>query len=155
LRGWLVATHGEPATGLGMMRRGLAAKIATGSRLKLPYYRGLMAELLVQIGRMDEARGLVEEGLSQAERTGERWFLPELLRLRASMLARTRAGVEAAEQDIRHAICIAHAQGARLWEQRAIHALAQLRTDRGRHRHDDHIVTPKYPRPVHDLERVD
>jgi predicted ATPase len=130
LRGWLVAARGELAQGLGMMQRGLSAKVATGSRLKLPYYHGLMAEMLAQLGQTSEARALIDAALEQAEQTGERWILPELLRLRAQALIGLRGGEGAAEACLRDAIRIAHGQTARLWELRAATALAQLRSNR-------------------------
>ena len=68
------------------MRAGLAAKQATGSRLKIPYYQGLMAGLLGRAGRGCEGARAAGGGVGQIEVTGERWFEAELHRLRGDLL---------------------------------------------------------------------
>lgn len=126
LRGWLTAVRGDPGEGLAAMRQGLAAKVATGSRLKLPYYRGLMAGILGGQGQAGQALALVSEAIDQVNGSGERWYLPELLRVRAE-LHRTGSGdTAAAESDLREAIAVANGQSAILWERRVAPALAEL-----------------------------
>jgi predicted ATPase len=68
------------------MRHGLAAKKATGARLKIPFYLGLMADLYGRAGHSEEALDLVEDALARVEATGERWFEAELHRIRGELL---------------------------------------------------------------------
>lgn len=130
LRGWLTAVRGDPGDGLAAMRQGLAAKVATGSRLKLSYYRGLMAGILGRQGQTGQAAALVAEAIDQVNGSGERWYLPELLRVRAE-LHRTNSGdLAAAEADLHEAIAVAKGQSAGLWELRARRELAELGSPR-------------------------
>ena len=70
LHGWAVASRGALEEGLAAMRHGLAAKQATGSRLKVPYYLGLMADLLGRAGRGGEGAGAAGRGVGTGR--GER-----------------------------------------------------------------------------------
>ena len=56
-RGWCVAVRGDREAGLAEMRRGLAAKQATGSELTVPYYLGLIAAFTDETAKED-AMGL-------------------------------------------------------------------------------------------------
>lgn len=140
LHGWAIAARGDLEAGLGEMRRGLVAKEATGARLKLPYYLGLMAGLLGRAGCGGEALPLVEDALGRAEATGERWCEAELHRLKGEvLLAADPAGAEAC---FRRAVEVARGQGARWWELRAATSLAALWADQGRRRRAHELLAP-------------
>ena len=125
LHGWAMARRGALVEGIEMMRVGLAAKRATGSRLKIPYYQGLMAGLLGRAGRGLEALSLLEDAFSQIAVTGERWFEAELHRIRGEVLlgiapgnlARALTCFEAAAE-------VARCQQAAWWEARIARSLA-------------------------------
>jgi predicted ATPase len=123
LRGWSLATQ----QGIKEMRQGLAAWRATGAEHLVPYFQALLAGACASAARAAEGLRLVEDALSRAERTGERWCEAELLRLRGELLllrgGRNRAVAEAA---MRRARAVARRQGARLWELRAAVSLARL-----------------------------
>ena len=85
-RGWARAAGGEADAGIQEMHRGLKAKRATGAELKVPYYLGVLAEVHVTVGRPAEALPLLAEALDTVERTGERWFEPELYRIKGKAL---------------------------------------------------------------------
>jgi predicted ATPase len=113
------------------LRRGLAAKRATGADIKLPYYFGLLAEAHRQIGRTTEGLTLLSEALELVERTGERWFEAELCRLRGEVL-RAKGDREGAELWFSRSLAKAQAQNAKLWELRACRSIARLRGDQGK-----------------------
>jgi predicted ATPase len=67
------------------------------------------------------------DALAQVEGTGERWFEPELHRLRGELLVSIPDGDRAqAEACFRHAIATARQCHMRLWELRAATSLARL-----------------------------
>ena len=63
--GWALAAGGELEKGIAEMRRGLAAKRATGAEIKVPYYLGLLAAAEVAAGRPIEALRLLSRGGGQ------------------------------------------------------------------------------------------
>jgi predicted ATPase len=127
LHGWSLADRGERVVGIRELRQGLAAWRATGAEHLVPYFLALLAEACAAAGRPAEGLRAVEEGLAQAERTGERWCEPELLRLRGELLLlRAPRHRAAAEASLHRARAVASRQQARLWELRAAASLARL-----------------------------
>ena len=72
---------------------------AIGAHLGMTYYRSLAAENAVDAGRPDTASAILEPALRQAAETGERYWEPQLLRLRARIAA---AGGEADDVAVAH-----------------------------------------------------
>jgi predicted ATPase len=85
----------------------------------------LLAEALLVAGRRDEALVTLERALATSERTGERFYLAELLRLKGVALA-GRGDSSAAEPWLRGAVNLAADQGARLFELRSAVSLCRL-----------------------------
>src|SRR5262249_89819 len=80
-----------------------------------------------------EARIHLDAAIDAAERSGERWFEPELHRLRGEWLLRHDPNEEAqAEAAFAHAFDRARSQKGLLWELRAAASLARFHSDRGR-----------------------
>ncbi len=131
LSGWAAAHHGDLAGGIATMRRGLEAKRATGSRLKLPYYQALLAELVARTGGTAAALALVDDALAQVMRTGERWFEAELHRHRAVLLLAAGGRRSEAELEFHDAMRVAQRQQASLFHLRAVNELARLWVERG------------------------
>ena len=86
------------------------------------------------------AEGLasIEAALACIEAGGERWYEPELHRLRGELLLRgSRDGREEAGTAFRRAIDVARLGNARWFELRAATSLARLHAERGK-RHQAH-----------------
>lgn len=132
LQGWSAAVEGRPDGATRQMRQGLAAWRATGAEHLVPYFQALLAEACGQEERPAEGLRLLEDALSRAERTGERWCEAELLRLRGGLLL-LRAGRNraAAEACLHRAHALASRQGARLLELRALVSTVRLRARDG------------------------
>ncbi len=129
LRGWSRAIGGARDTTIDEMRRAIDA-VRTIAGLRLPYYRGLLAEALGCAGRSREGLQEIATALTEVRRTGECWWEPELLRIRGTLLWDAGRGAEAdAESSFRCAIDLAHRLGARVLELRAIVSLAHLQRD--------------------------
>ncbi|WP_437564580.1 TOMM system kinase/cyclase fusion protein [Sorangium sp. So ce542] len=109
------------------MRGVLAITHGIGIRQARPYFLSMAAECEMHHGRFDAALELVTTGLQLADEMRERYWVPELHRLRGVLLAaRDASAAGEAEQSLRRAIAIAREQGARLPELRAAVQLARL-----------------------------
>jgi class 3 adenylate cyclase/predicted ATPase len=145
LHGWALATDGSVAAGLDEMRRGLAAKQATGAQLKVPYYLGLMAGVLGGADDGSEALALLDKALARVDQTGECWFEAELDRVKGEvLLGLSPERAAEAETCYQQALTVARQQGARLWELRAATSLARLWRDRGRQAAGHELLAPIY-----------
>ncbi|MEJ0020358.1 MAG: winged helix-turn-helix domain-containing protein [Acetobacteraceae bacterium] len=124
--------RGDVASGLRALRHEVDA---AGEALLLPRYLFLLGELSACLGEAGEAPlGLrtVEGAITRCEASGERWYMPELWRIKGDLVARGGTGetvVSAAAACLRRAIDLARVQHARGWELRAAVGLARLRDD--------------------------
>jgi DNA-binding SARP family transcriptional activator/RecA/RadA recombinase len=129
--GWAQAIEGDPAGGARLLRQALARWAATGSQAARPQLLGLLAEAEQLAGRPDEALRLLDEALTQVNRTGERFFEAELHRLKGeSLLAMSPLQADEAETAFATSIAVARRQGAKLLEDRATTSLDRLRAAR-------------------------
>jgi predicted ATPase len=143
-RGWAkVAAGGPIVEAINELRRGLAAKRATGADVKIPYYFGLMADAHRRIGRTSEGLTLLSEALELVERTDERWFEAELCRLRGEVL-RARGDREGAELWFSRSLAKALEQNAKLWELRACRSIASLWGDQGKRTEGRELLAAAY-----------
>ena len=142
-RGWVKAKNGDVAEGISLLRSGLAAYSATRGELWMPHFVTLLAEACEIAGQIQEALTLLEDALHIVERTGERWLMAELNRLKGQLLLR-QGHSEAAEGLYRKGLSIADEQGAKLWELRAAASLARLRRDQGRRAEARDLLAPVY-----------
>ena len=106
LRGW---ARGD-ATGSAEMEATVARYQASGARLLLPYFLGLVGMEKLRAGFPDEAGDLARQALHQARSSAERWFIPELHRL--------LFGATGSREEIRRARRAANANGATALERR-------------------------------------
>jgi predicted ATPase len=144
-QGWVAFAGGQTETGITHMHQGLAAKRSGGAEFMVPYYLGLLADAYRQVGRAPDALPLLTDALDRVERTGERWFEAELHRLNAEVLIAVGPPQEAlrrSEASLYHALTVARAQSAKLWELRASTSLARLLRDQGRHAEARDLLAP-------------
>jgi DNA-binding SARP family transcriptional activator len=126
VRGWATAALGDLDAGVTELRAGSAAMHAAGSLVFQPFHRALLADVHLRHGRIEDALGLADEALAEFERTGERWWVAEVHRLRGDALAALEPADPAAVAAYRCAIEVAERQGARALRQRAEQSLARL-----------------------------
>ena len=127
MSGWAMAMQDPKGGGVTLIREGLAAYLATGTRHYYGYYLALLAEALGEAGRREEALQALSEALDFASQTNERYFESELYRLRGEALL--KAGIVSApdaERCFHQAIDIAKQQQAKSLELRAVMSLARL-----------------------------
>ncbi len=135
VQGWVGVEGAEAEHGTVEMQRGLADLRATGSSLRLPYYRALLAAAFGRTGQDSQGLLALDEAFSDVRRTGERWIEAELHRLKGVLLLKKSSDNRAeAESCFHEALDIARRQKARSWELRAATSLARLWHSQGRRR---------------------
>jgi predicted ATPase len=125
MHGWARARQGDTASTLQQMRRSFDGWCASGARNLRPFFLALLADASLAAGDAAQALQYAGRGLAEAA-TGERWWDPELHRLRAEALVRL-GEPDAALDAARQALAIADGMGARAWAARANGTLQRMR----------------------------
>ena len=109
------------------MRRHIDLLQATAG-LRMPYYRALLADACLRLGLKDEGLSAVTDGLAIVERTEERWWAPELHRLRGELLSSAPGGDDGREaaRCFTIALDLARRHQAKSLELRAARSLARV-----------------------------
>ena len=96
-------------------------------RLLDPLYAKLLAEVEAGAGHAESALDVVNEAISEAERTGQSWFDAELYRTRGELLLQCRRPeTTASEAAFKRAVDVTRRQQTRAFELRASLSLAKL-----------------------------
>ncbi len=133
LRGWTLAHQGQAKEGIEQMHQGMMAWRATGAELNRPYFLALLAEAHGTMGQPEAGLTVLTEALTLMDTTGERWYEPELYRLKGELLLQQSSSNQTeAESCFHHAIAIAQTQQAKSWELRATTSLARLWQQQGK-----------------------
>jgi predicted ATPase len=151
---WASARLDGRETGATELRQAVAVYTDQGSKLGVPFYQGLLAEIEAQ-GDTEGALTLIDQALALAGETGEHWSDALLHRLRGEiLLERDPANTAPSEDAFFTAIALAQQQKARSFELRAALSLARLyqSTDRPADAHavlasalKDFSPTPEFP----------
>ena len=129
--GWVVAAS-SLEQGAANMRRGLAAWHAIGAEVSRPYFLSLLADALLRLGRIDEGHEAIEEAVAMAERNRELDWEPELLRLKAELVALDSKSAEGEPMEwFDRALASARRSGSRALELRAATSVAKYDAARG------------------------
>jgi DNA-binding SARP family transcriptional activator/predicted ATPase len=131
-------------TALARLRGSIESFKETGARIRLPYYLALLADAHLRGGEAAAGLQVVDEGLSRARETNERWWDAELHRLRAELRLACGAAAGEAEAELVRALAIARERQARSLELRAARALARLWAGEGRATEARDLLAPVY-----------
>ena len=130
---WARAKLGDRDAGSTEFRQALAEYASQGNKFRLPFYRGLLAEIEAEGGDTEAALAGIDEALALAGETGEHWFDAGLHRIRGEILVKQNPADPApAEAAFLAAIAVAQQQKARSFELRAALSLAKLYQSTGR-----------------------
>jgi predicted ATPase/DNA-binding winged helix-turn-helix (wHTH) protein len=146
--GAIHARKGSLEAGALQMRLAIDRLAKAGLDAYSSMFVATLARHLVTIGQWQAAIEMIDNMITQCDRTGESWFVPELHRTRGEAL-RQRGGaraLEEAERSYRTAIAMAGRQQALAWELRAATSLAELRAGQKRGGEALDIVRPVYER---------
>jgi class 3 adenylate cyclase/predicted ATPase len=145
LCGWTLAHQGQAKEGIAQITQGLMTYRATGAEILRPYFLALLAEAHSLIGQPEAGLTALVEALTLADATGERWYEPELYRLKGELLLQRSSDNQAEVEHCFHqAITIAQSQQAKSWELRAATSLARLRQQQGKPQDAHDLLAPVY-----------
>ena len=137
------AQHDTSLDAVGMLTRATEELEATNHRVRFPHYLGTFADALAQCGRLVDAAATVEAALARADAQSERWCVPELLRIRASILTADDRLDEAVAL-LTESMALAKEIGALSWRLRAANDLARLWRSRSRDDDARGVLLPVY-----------
>jgi len=118
LRGWVACQGVDPAAGVADLEGGLAAWRATGAGHSLPFFLALVAEVQTMRGLAHEAVTTLGEAEKLQRAHGERWWAPEVYRLRSEAHAALGDAARAA-RDLATALELVRQTGAVGWGRRS------------------------------------
>jgi len=109
----------------------------------MPYYLSVLADALAGSGRLGDAETTIKAAFDCAAAQNERWCVPELLRIRSSILAASERSDEA-EALLAQSMASALEIGALSWRLRAANDLARLWRIRSRMDDARRVLLPVY-----------
>ena len=129
LNGRLLIPDGDVSDGIAKLQSALAELHDTPFDIRFQLYLVWLAEVLQSSRQIGPALSAIDDALARAERTQERWYLPELLRLRGELLLRGQNGAATDEalDCFTRSRQLAQEQGALSWELRTTISLVQAR----------------------------
>jgi adenylate cyclase len=107
---------------------------AMGAELWRPFFLFLLASAHLKADDVRNALAILSEAIAVVDKSGERWWLPELLRLQGELLLKDGMlqSTRAAQNSFEGAIMIAKEQHSRSLELRSAMSLARLLAQQGR-----------------------
>jgi len=158
-QGALAIKSGDAAAGLRVLRACFEELGEMGITVPrfMRFATVYMAEGWGHAGQASRGLLVIEEAERRAERTQERWELPELLRIKGELLLMQESpgAGEAAEALFQQALDLGHRQGALSWELRAAASLARLLRDQGRSRAARGLLQPVHGRFTEGFDAAD
>jgi predicted ATPase/class 3 adenylate cyclase len=143
MHGFVRALGGEVEIGIRQAEAALATLVSVPSRrFHLPIRIAIVGRAKMTGGDIEGALALLDTALEAASSTGERWYEPELLRLKAGMLLTQPEQRAVAEHCLKAAIALAQRQEAKFWELRAATALAVLWKQQGHRAEANSLLAP-------------
>ena len=133
MHGWALAQQGQAKEGIEQITQGSLAYRATGAELNRPYFLALLAEAYGTIAQPESGLTVIAEALTLAETTGDRWYGPELYRLKGTLLLQQSADNHAeAQACFQQALDVARSQQVKSLELRAATSLGHLWQEQGK-----------------------
>ena len=147
VKGELLIAQGEPLSGVAELRAALRALKSFGYQLMNTAFMAAVAEGLALAGQHQAALEVADETIELIQRGGDLFILPELLRVKGSIMLATQASQPTgAEGCFRSALDLAARQQALAWELRSAMSLARLQLDRGSRDEARRVLVPVYDR---------
>jgi predicted ATPase len=144
-QGWLFALAGDASRAVQAIPSSMAAYRSGGATLETPLVLSGLAKAHAKLGQFDDALRCIEEALTAAETSGERWSEADIHRLAGEIaLASPERNWNKAQDHFQRALAIARDQKARSWELRAAMSLARLWRDQSKRAEALELLTPVY-----------
>jgi len=145
VRGWILVESGEGEAGVAEMQQALDAFAEIRTEVLIPSFVAKLAAGLRMVGRRDDALGVLDRGLAQAEVQTQQFTDGELRRLRAEILLdMDENAIEEAEAYFGQSLEIARRQEAKTFELRTATSLARLWQRQGKRDAARALLAPVY-----------
>jgi predicted ATPase len=131
IKGWALATSGEALEGTLLIRKGIDGLRKIQSRIREPYYLGLLANACIAAGHVDESMAHIRDAFALVEQGGEIWAEPEIHRIKGDIL-QAQGDTRAAELSYQRAYSLAGRQDAAAFALRAAVSLGKMWTMQGK-----------------------
>lgn len=126
-RGWARVMQGESQEGTVEIHQGYADYLATDSKVRLPHFLSLLAEVAGRDGQPEVGLSALQEAIAITNATEERLYEAELYRLKGVLILQQAApDVSEAERCFDQSLEIARRQQAKSFELRTATSLAKL-----------------------------
>jgi predicted ATPase len=142
-QGCILAVTGKAAEAVQMITTGIAAWRSTGSTVWMPLYLSYLARAYAELGQFEYAWRWIDEAMTAAETTKERWHEADVHRL-AGEIALLSPEPDAAKAYFERALSVARAQQAKSCELRAAMSMARMWRDQGKHQQARDLLAPVY-----------
>ena len=145
MQGELCLRLGDSDRGTALLSEALKSMRAERQSILVARTAYGLAESLAAMGNFAEARSLINEAIAHARDNDDLLELPELLRIRATILLATAELTSAdAEDCLMQSHDCARQQSAKSWELRTALTLARLRARQGDREQARHLLAPVY-----------
>jgi class 3 adenylate cyclase/predicted ATPase len=154
LQGWALVQAGQGDAGIAQIQQGLSECRTRGIGASLPRYCALLAEAYKSVGHITPGLAVLAEAQASIERTGERAYAAELLRLQGELLltqdGRRHPAKEArriqveAEGCFQQALDMARSQQAKMLELRAAVSLSRQWQQQGKRQEAKQLLAEVY-----------
>jgi predicted ATPase len=131
--GCVSALTGNTSNAIRMLTSGISAYRSTGSTLLMPWYLSYLARAYAELGKFEKARRCIDEAMTAAETTKEKWCVADIHRTAGEIaLMSPESDAAKAEAHFERALAIAREQKAKSWELRAAMSMARLWRGQGK-----------------------
>ncbi len=141
-RGWALASSEIAVEGVALAEQGVAFLERSGARLFLPRTYAAIAEAYFALGRYADALDRLDDAFHIASEIRDSFYPPRLFQIRAKLMQASSQSDDVIEQDLRHSLELARAQGAKAFELRAAIGLASLWQRQGKGGKGREFLTP-------------
>jgi predicted ATPase len=145
LKGSLLASRGKSSDAVRMISSGIKAWRSTGAAVWLPLVLSYLARAYADLGQFEDAWRGIDEAMTAAETTKERWCEAEILRVAGEVeLKSPEPDAAKAEAYFERALAVARQQQAKSWELRGAMSMARLSRDQGKRQKARDLLAPVY-----------
>lgn len=156
LRGWALTRQGNAREGIKQQLDGIKAYSETGAQLVRPYFLCTVVDSHLTAGNTRDGLDLVSTAITEADQTEEKWFEPELKRLKGELLLKENPEKTApAEECFQQALEQARTQDSRSLELRSAVSLGRLLRSQNNHQKAKQIIEPIYSSFTEGFETTD
>jgi tetratricopeptide (TPR) repeat protein len=156
VKGELLARRGQPDLGVAQLRGAVAALHGLRYEWLTAKFLTAIANGLAIAGHFGDAMKTIDEAIAVVERNGDLFTMPEMLRVKGSILMLSPdPQLSVAEDYFLRSLDLAAQQGALAWELRTATSLARLQAGRGERNRAKNTLVRVYDRFTDDFDNAD